>query len=120
MNLIELDGALRRERVGRGSPVTGCRCGSTISDIPGRDQKQSPAPRRRAESGANMAETLTSAELAQLIRRVFSPTTLATFRLGYSRTRIGQDVEANVDLPVFDTTRLHAEAAMDFALAPDP
>ena len=34
-------------------------------------------------------------------RRVFSPTTLATFRLGYSRTRIGQDVEANVDLPPF-------------------
>ena len=34
-------------------------------------------------------------------RRVFSPTTLATFRLGYSSTRIGQEVEANVDLPPF-------------------
>ena len=34
-------------------------------------------------------------------RRVFSPTTLATFRLGYSRTRIGQDVLAEVDLPPF-------------------
>ncbi len=34
-------------------------------------------------------------------RRVFSPTTLATFRLGYSRTRIGQDVESNVDLSPF-------------------
>lgn len=30
---------------------------------------------------------------------------------------IGQD---DVDIPVFDTTRLHAEAAMDFALAPYP
>lgn len=34
-------------------------------------------------------------------RRVFSPTTLGTFRLGYSRTRIGQEVEADVDLPPF-------------------
>ena len=29
---------------------------------------------------------------------------------------IGQD---DLDIPVFDTTRLHAEAAMDFALAPE-
>ena len=34
-------------------------------------------------------------------RRVFSPTTLATFRLGYSRTRLGQDILSNVDLPPF-------------------
>ena len=34
-------------------------------------------------------------------RRVLTPTTLATFRLGYSRTRIGQEVLANVDLPPF-------------------
>ena len=25
--------------------------------------------------------------------------------------------QADLDLPVFDTTRIHAEAAMDFALA---
>jgi aspartate racemase len=30
---------------------------------------------------------------------------------------IGRD---DLDLPVFDTTRLHAEAAMDFALAAEP
>jgi aspartate racemase len=30
---------------------------------------------------------------------------------------IGQD---DLALPVFDTTRLHAEAAMDFALAMEP
>lgn len=34
-------------------------------------------------------------------RRVFSPTTLATIRLGYSRTRIGQEVQSNVDLEPF-------------------
>ena len=36
-------------------------------------------------------------------RHVSSPTTLHTARLGWSRTRIGQDVEANLDtpLPVF-------------------
>ena len=28
--------------------------------------------------------------------------------------------QADLDLPVFDTTRLHAEAAMDFALAAAP
>ena len=32
--------------------------------------------------------------------RVFSSSTLATFRLGYSRTRIGQEVEANTSQPL--------------------
>ena len=39
-------------------------------------------------------------------RRAFSANTLATARLGYSRTRIGQVVEANVDLPPFVPGRL--------------
>ena len=33
-------------------------------------------------------------------RRVFSARTLGTFRLGYSRTRIGQEVEANTSQPL--------------------
>lgn len=40
-------------------------------------------------------------------RRVWSPSTLSTTRLGYSRTRIGQNVEANTTtaLPTFIATR---------------
>ncbi len=33
-------------------------------------------------------------------RRVFSPRTLNTFRVGFSRTRVGQDVEANISRPL--------------------
>ena len=29
------------------------------------------------------------------------------------------DRQADLDLPVFDTTRIHAEAAMDFSSAPE-
>ncbi|HKX32802.1 MAG TPA: TonB-dependent receptor, partial [Blastocatellia bacterium] len=37
---------------------------------------------------------------------VLSPRTINTARLGFSRTRIGQDVEANIDLPPFIPGRL--------------